>query len=127
MKTPESEPKDTLSLQGRRVLVVEDDYIMAEDLKAELESFGALVLGPVPTLQYAFDRLASEPALDGAVLDINLGGDLVYPLADLLRARRIPFVFATGYEEEAIPALYADLPHVPKPVNMRQIIQALAG
>ena len=127
MKTPEPEPKDTLSLQGRRVLVVEDDDIMAEDLKAELESFDALVLGPVPTLQDAFDRLASEPALDGAVLDINLGGDLVYPLADLLRARRIPFVFATGYEEEAIPALYADLPHVPKPVNMRQIIQALAG
>ena len=116
-----------LSLKGRRILVVEDDFIMAEDLKAELEGFGAVVLGPEPNLQGALDRLAAEPAPDAAVLDINLGGDLVYPLADLLRARRIPFIFATGYEADAIPASYADRPHVAKPVSMRQIIEALAG
>ena len=114
-------------LQGRRILVVQDDFVTAEDLKAELESLGAEVLGPVANLPGALDRLAAGPAPDAAVLDINLGGDLVYPLADLLKARQIPFVFATGYEEEAIPAPYAGLPLFVKPVNMAEVMRALVG
>ena len=110
---------DSLSpawLRGRRLLVVEDDYVTAEDLKAELESLGAEVLGPVPDLADAFDRLAAGPAPDAAILDINLGGEMVFPLADLLQERRIPFVFAMGYDEWAIPEPYATLPRLDKPL-----------
>lgn len=79
--------------------MVEDDYVTAEDMKAELEGLGAEVLGPVPDLAGALDQLASRPAPDDAILDINLGGEMVFPLADLLRERHIPFVFATGYDQ----------------------------
>jgi CheY-like chemotaxis protein len=114
-------------LRGRRILVAEDDYITAFDLKAELESKGAEVIGPVADLDSAMNLLASGAAPDGAILDINLGGQPVFPLADTLRERSIPVVFATGYEQEAIPALYADLPCFEKPVDMRRVAQALAG
>lgn len=113
------------SLQGMRVLVVEDDFITAEDLQAEFESLGAKVLGPVSNLKDALDLLAEGPAPQAAVLDINLGGEMVYPLADMLRDRRIPFVFATGYEESAIPQPYAGLPRLEKPVSVSSIVQAL--
>ena len=120
-------PQPQSPLQGRRVLVVEDDYIMAEDLKAELEGIGAEVIGPVADLAGALDLLASGPLPDAAVLDINLGGEMVFPLADTLRDRGVPFVFATGYDEWSIPEAYAHLPRLEKPLDMRQVAQALAG
>ena len=118
-------PKDLL--RGRRILVVEDDYITAYDLKAELESTGAEVIGPVANLEGAMELLTSGPTPDGAILDINLGGKPVFPLADTLRERRIPLVFTTGYDEDALPAAYAGLPCFEKPVDMRRVAQALAG
>ena len=113
-------------LQGRSSLVVEDDYVTAFDLAAELESAGAEVIGPVADVESALDVLASGPAPDGAILDINLGGEPVFPVADTLRQSSIPIVFATGYEQEAIPAPYAGLPCFEKPVDMRRVAQALA-
>jgi DNA-binding response OmpR family regulator len=103
--------------------VVEDDYVTAYDLKGELESNGAEVIGPVADLEGAMDLLASGSAPDGAIL--NLGGEPVFPLVDTLRERSIPVVFATGYDEEAIPALYAGLPCFEKPVDMRRVALAL--
>lgn len=114
-------------LRGRRVLVVEDDYFTAEDMKAELESSGAEVLGPVPDLAGALGLLASAPAPDVAILDINLGGEMVFPLADRLHERSIPIVFATGYECSAIPEPYARHPCIEKPLDMRQVAQALTS
>lgn len=113
------------SLRGRRVLVVEDDYITAEDMKAELVTIGALVLGPVPDSAGALDLLASAPPPDVAILDVNLGGEMVFPLADRLRERGIPLVFATGYECSAIPEPYARHPRLEKPLDVRQVARAL--
>jgi hypothetical protein len=62
-----------------------------------------------------------------AILDINLGGAMVYPVADALRARGVPFIFATGYEAWSIPEAYSDVPRCEKPVDVRQVTSRLGG
>ena len=114
-------------VKGRRVLVVEDEYLLAEDLREELESQGAEVMGPVASVADALELLRSGPAPYMAILDINLGGEMAYPVADALRARDIPFIFATGYEAQAIPKAYADVPRAEKPVEVRQATARLIG
>ncbi|WP_207103034.1 response regulator [Paracoccus shandongensis] len=114
--TPRPQP-----FQGRRVLVVEDEYIIAEDLREELEREGALVLGPVASVAAALDLLQGGPRPDTAILDINLRGERVFPVADRLRAMGVPFVFATGYDAEAIPRDYADVPRIEKPFTLRDL------
>lgn len=114
-------------LVGRRVLVVEDEYILAEDLREELESVGSEVLGPVPTVAEALELLRSEPAPDIAVVDINLQGEMAWPVADLLRDMGVPFIFATGYDAEAIPPAYADVTRAEKPVALRDLGSAARG
>jgi CheY-like chemotaxis protein len=115
------------SLQGRRVFVVEDEYVLAEDLREELERQGAEVMGPVATVDEALELLRSGPAPSMAILDINLGGEMAYPVADALRARNIPFILATGYDAQAIPKAYADVPRAEKPLEIRQVTSKLAG
>jgi len=116
-----------LSLRGRRILVVEDDYLLAEDLRRELERQGAEVVGPVPSVADAVRLVQAEERLDGAILDVNLRGERVYPVVDLLRERRVRTVFTTGYEQWALPEAYADVPRCEKPVEMRQLARALFG
>ena len=82
-------------LINRRVLIVEDEYFIADDIAQVLEKAGAAVVGPAPTREAALALLTSE-RVDIAVLDIELHGELVFPVADYLRARAIPFIFATG-------------------------------
>ena len=113
------------SLRGRRVLVVEDEYLLADDLREALEAAGAEVVGPVGTVTEALDLLARGPAPDAALLDVNLQGEMVYPVADALRARGLPFVFTTGYDAQAIPQAYADVPRAEKPVELQQVAKAL--
>ena len=106
------------SLRGRRVLVAEDEYLLAQDLREELERRGAEVLGPVPSLAEGLELLRAGSAPSLAILDISLRGEMVYPLADALRARNIPFIFATGYDAQAIPPAYADVPRAEKPLEI---------
>ncbi len=87
------------ALRDRRILVVEDEYLIAMNLQDGLENVGSVVLGPVPSVEKAIKKIESEPHIDAAVLDVNLGGALAYPVADLLAARKIPFVFTSGYED----------------------------
>ena len=115
------------SLRGRRVLVAEDEYILAEDVCNELERVGALVLGPVPSVAEALELVAVEPAPEVAILDINLQGEMVYPVADALRTRGIPFIFATGYDAHAIPRAYKNVPRCEKPVEVREVTSKLVG
>ena len=108
------------TLRDRRVLIVEDDYILAEDLREQLLSCGAVVMGPVAAVADALALLEAGPAPDMAVLDIGLGdNETVYPVADALRARGIPFVFATGYDAWLIPDAYAAVPRAEKPIGLR--------
>jgi CheY-like chemotaxis protein len=107
------------SFRGRRVLVVEDDYLLAEDLLEELLRSGAQVMGPVASVAEALALLESGPAPYMAILDIKLGDELVYPVAEALRARGVPFIFATGYDAGMVPTAYADVPLAQKPVALR--------
>lgn len=110
---------------GRRVLVVEDEYLAAEDLRQELESMGLEVLGPVASVGRALILLETSLAPDAAILDINLGEETVYPLADRLQEQGIPFIFATGYDERAIPAAYAQVPRCEKPFGTGKCLRLL--
>jgi len=100
--------------QNRKVLVVEDDFLQAQDISRFVEGTGGTVLGPARTLESGlqFAHLA-----DAAVLDINLNGDLVFPLADTLLARDVPIVFYTGSTDIELPARFWSVPMVRKPVN----------
>jgi two-component SAPR family response regulator len=116
---------DRNAFGGRRILVVEDDYLIVADMVEELASTGADVVGPIASVNQALDRLNNVPGIAGAILDVNLQGQLVYPLADELLSRKIPFVFATGYDETALPARYLDVPRFTKPVDVEEVARAL--
>lgn len=116
-----------MEMTGRRILVVEDEYLIAWVLEQDLAEAGATVLGPVGSVPEALELVAREAAVDGAILDVNVGGDQVYPVADALRARRVPFVLVTGYDERVIPARFRDAPRVEKPADTEVIARALFG
>jgi CheY-like chemotaxis protein len=112
-------------LQGLRILVVEDEYFLADDVRDALTDAGAEVLGPVPSIEDATALIEQEAHIDAAVLDVNLRGDMVFPVADALRARGVPFAFATGYDRWALPERFADAVRVEKPLQARNIASAL--
>jgi CheY-like chemotaxis protein len=104
-------------LNGKTVLLVEDDFIVGFDMQTLLEEEGASVVGPATSLAEAKALLArSEPAV--AVLDVNLNGEFVFPLVADLRRRAIPFVFATAYadDERLFPEEARSAPRLAKPV-----------
>lgn len=113
------------TLKDCRVLVVEDEYMLADDLSTELVFAGAIVLGPVGTLPNAMASLDTRELVDGAILDVNLGGEMVYPFADRLLERDVPFVFTTGYDEAATPPRFAHVVRCEKPISMKRVTQAI--
>lgn len=113
------------ALGGMRILVVEDEYLLADDLRDELIDAGAQVLGPVPSVADAQALIAAEARIDAAVLDINLRGEMVFPVADQLTGRGVPFAFATGYDEWALPDRFAGAPRVEKPLRGARVLALL--
>ena len=109
------------TLRGQRVLVVEDEALVAMELARVLTAAGAQVVGPVGTIEGALNLLDDQP-IDRALLDVNLGGRPVAPVAEALARRRIPFVYLTGYQEPDID----DGPVLRKPVATSALLGALA-
>src|SRR6516165_9531796 len=96
----------TFCLGGLRVLVAEDEYLAADEIATMLDRHGAVVVGPVSTVNDAH-RLASSAILDGAVLDVHLRGAMVWPVAEVIMRRHIRFAFVSGYDAACCPQLYA--------------------
>lgn len=111
-------------LAGRRVLVVEDEYLIARDLEYSLQQAGADVAGPVPDVQQAL-MLIEADALDAAILDVNLRGDSVYAVADRLTASGVPYLFATGDVQIADRSDYRSRPKLEKPILRDELLRAV--
>ena len=113
-------------LAGRRILLVEDELLVAMMLEDVLRPEGCVLLGPFPRVEPAL-KAAREERLDAAVLDFNLAGERVDPIAKALAERNIPFAFTTGYDRGMLPAEYADRPALAKPFRPAQLIDALTA
>jgi DNA-binding response OmpR family regulator len=112
------------ALAGLRILVVEDEPVVAWDLADTLESHGCEVVGPAYDLKQA-QTLSQGVALSGAVLDVNLGGEKVFPLADDLAAGEVPFCFVTGYGPQGLRPDDLGRPILQKPVDPEAIVRTV--
>jgi CheY-like chemotaxis protein len=111
-------------LNGLRILVVEDEAAISLLLEDMLLDFGCEVVGPAARLAAALD-IAQRETLDLAILDVNVAGEPVYPVVEALEARKVPFVFSTGYGSAGIRDLYRDRPVLQKPFAQNDLRQKL--
>lgn len=116
------------SLTDRRILVVEDEYILARQLVRALTQEGAVVLGPVPDVARALAMIGEgQGKIDVAILDVNLVGEKVYPVADALLGQGVPFLFASGYDADEVNPRFAMIGHLVKPLMMKSLVAALVA
>ena len=113
------------ALENRQLLVVEDEFLLADPLVRGLEAAGAWVIGPAPTEGRALALLEGTTP-DAAILDIYLRGDRSHAVANALADRGIPFVFLSGQMARNVPSRFADVPFFEKPYDIRLLIPALA-
>ncbi len=110
---------------GLRVLIVEDDYLVSLLLEDMLVDLGHQIVGPAADVANALE-LAGREAMDIAVLDVNLRGSDTYPIAAVLTARAVPFIFATGYGRHSLREPYCDAPLLKKPFQQSDLEKLLA-
>jgi DNA-binding response OmpR family regulator len=115
----------SLTLAGRRVLVIEDQYLIAIEIVEVLERAGAQVVGPTGTVSKA-TKLISDDGFDLAVVDVELRDGQAYTLVDALQDANVPLVFLSGYEREQLRREYRELPHIAKPFQHRQLVNVLS-
>ena len=114
------------SLATPRLLVVEDEYLIRMLLEDMLAELGYDVAAAVGTMAEA-SALAAQGDFHAAILDVNLDGEEIYPVADILAGRGLPFVFVTGYGERSLPDAYRDRPALQKPFQAEQLSSTLSG
>ncbi len=113
---------DGASLSGLRLLVVEDEAMIALMIEDMLDMFGCVVVDVAGTLARGLAIVSNEHlAIDGAILDINLGGEQVYPVAERLRKRGVPFIFCTGYGRAGLAPSFAQVPTLAKPYQAEDL------
>ena len=117
-------PAEVSQQHGWCVLIVEDEYFLADDLARGFADKGISILGPVPSIDQAM-ALVERQQVNLAVLDIALDDSKVYDVADALIAQDVPVLFVTGYDRYAIPDRYADVPICQKPASAKDVILAL--
>lgn len=112
-------------LSGRRVLVVEDEMMVLLNIESMLADLGCEAISVAATVESALALVDAE-RFDCAMLDVNLGGQTSYSIADALVIRRIPFVFSTGYSDDRIAVRFGDRPVLKKPYSDEELAAALA-
>lgn len=120
-----AEPLPAESLAGRRILVVEDEALVAMMIADTLADVGCEIVGPVATTQDALE-LMSRTLVDGATLDINLTHEEVLPVAEALDSHRIRFLLITGYDQENVLRRYRRWPMMQKPFTETDLLHGLA-
>lgn len=114
------------SLSGLRLFVVEDEALVAMLLEQMLEDLGCEVVSLAGTVDQALGQVDQvAPRVDAAILDVNLGGERVYPVADALAERQVPFLFATGYGPSGLEDRYPDRTVLSKPYVEATLVKAL--
>lgn len=114
------------SLSGLRVLVVEDEMMVAMLLEDMLSDLGCSLVGPATQVEPAL-RLVEDGGFDAAILDVNLNGDETYPIAEALAARAIPFVFSSGYNAGRLREEYRHIPSLQKPFQQQDLERTLGA
>lgn len=114
----------TTALAGRRIMIVEDESLVAMLLETILEDLGCEAIGPAGSVTEGLE-LAARSSIDAALLDVNVAGTLVFPVAQALRDRGIPFVFSTGYGEGGLPEEWRGNPTIQKPFTEVTVHDAL--
>jgi DNA-binding response OmpR family regulator len=110
------------------VLVVEDEYFLADEIREGLVALGAEVVGPFPDFKAAAAAiLRNGPPIDVALLDVNVRSEMVFPLARALRLRDVPVVFTTGYDKDVLGAEFQDAVLWQKPVNLAIALPSLVN
>jgi CheY-like chemotaxis protein len=115
---------DTLQASGLRVLVVEDEMMVALLVESMLAELGHIVVGPVGGVEKAL-QMAEREEVDLAILDVNIRGGASYPVATALDARGVPFIFATGYGQAGLAGPYKDRPTLQKPYRLDDLRAAV--
>ncbi|SDH14948.1 response regulator [Pelagibacterium luteolum] len=114
-------------ISGKAIMVVEDEYLIALTLEMALSEQGAHVMGPYSSVDAALEALSATPWPDAAVLDINVRERLVFPVAEKLTELDIPFVFATGYDNWTVPAVFSTIRRFEKPTDTDRLIVELSN
>lgn len=112
------------SLAGLFVLLIEDEYLIADNLASALRKAGAEVIGPAPTVAQALPLIQNAPKIDIAILDVNLGGEHAWPIVETLASRAIPLLLVTGYDELSLPPQFRNVVRLGKPVDAEEVVAA---
>ncbi len=123
--SPPSGPLAPGPLDGRKILIVEDEAPVALSLASAVQQAGGIVIGPVSSVDAAHAVMADH-RLDGALLDIRLRNETSFPLADVLAVLDVPFVFVSGLSSALMPYTHRDRPLFDKPYETARVIEALA-
>lgn len=124
LRRADARSDDLSDSQKHRILIVEDEAMISMLIEDMVLDFGSEVVGPAARLDHAL-TLALQAEVDVAILDINVDGTVIYPVADVLRFRGIPFIFATGYDFRALPQRFQGSPTLSKPFSYQNFTDTL--